>query len=394
MDKSGYQRINNQLHYYKSLNSKRAIHPDYWQGADYINTFFYNYLLAKYKNGCNIFDDGNVKNAGLNYQYDEKFNIQKYRHMDIVDTISKCINEDTTLLRNNELLVIPLTIIYYNPTEYHSNVLIYRKSTNTFEHFEPHFGEANILNDEEEINNSLHDFILAFIDSVNEQTTIQKSKLIFRNGILKDSYNPGLQSLQRDFYKHATIEDKNARLVGFCQAWTFLFTEMVLSNPKYTSNEIFFAIMKEARKKGDGEFLHNLILGYMKRVNDKIKRYYSFIFNMDATIENISKLKNDDLTSLRYSLHFLIAYDKIRMASSENNLEVNTKTFIKKSTNLINDQKFRNFLIEVKLFGLLERLPHFKSETSPIQSFSSASSEEENSQSTTRKRKRSNSSTT
>jgi len=196
--------------------SKNKNNLQLFGGYGIIDTMFYMYLFKKYNSSCYILDDKNYS-VGLTINTDiykqEQYDFYEYVSYRLVNCIKNGAN----------IVIIPLTILFDGTG--HRNLLVYRKKNNVIEHFEPHGSNILILNRDvpKFIVESLNSFIETLNDDLKkanlDQVTFIPSKEVC-------PYTYGLQTLENALpYNDKTVK-------GYCAAWSALFAELVLTNPK------------------------------------------------------------------------------------------------------------------------------------------------------------------
>jgi hypothetical protein len=268
------EKIQSKMEYFVSLaTTKPAVN---WTGHNFITFLFMPYLLSKYNSNCYFFLSSQPKfRHGIIFDdLHTNYKNKKKIHDEIIQKLKDCIMSGD----DNDIIFIPLMLIItvfdadagVNKKKNHLNVIIYRKKTNQFEHFEPHGSQISLAesyDSDEDLHEEIKEFLLKFVNEVNKGIPNLHSTFLSASDICPDI--KGLQSLEEQF--------PNRTNEGFCAAWSMFFTEMVLSNPKYTSSEIHAMIINMGRKHDQGEFLRKMIEGYAIHVNDKLEKYYSII---------------------------------------------------------------------------------------------------------------------
>lgn len=296
----GKGKIQSKMEYFVNLaNTKPAVN---WNGSNVITLFFTPYLLSKYNSNCYFFLPSQTEFNGLVFDDNPYFNRKKQ-----VETLKEVTNKISECITNggaNDIIIIPFNLLLTeivdgkNRRTRHANMIIYRKKTNQFEHFEPH--GSLILTDSDldldgDLNEKINKYILKFVAGVNAVLPNLNSTLLSASDICPDVM--GLQSLESQY-----IGRPNK---GFCAAWAMFFTEMVLANPKYTSREVHDMILSLGRKDDNGRYLRSMIVGYSIHVNDILERYYSTIFGFQTTLENIGNRFDDYLSLCLYFLNYI-----------------------------------------------------------------------------------------
>jgi len=266
-------------------NGKKILNS--FLGYKEIETIFYLYLFKKYKSDCFIYCvDPEFRLLGLNFNVMSKVSKAKKElfdnHIDTVaDAFVNCLD------RNFKTLVIPITV-YDNKNVNHSNLLIYRRKFNQFEHFEPHGAYyMTVKKDAAKIKKPVQ----AFVDKVN--AILQYKGIQKINYIQSEEVCPaieGLQALEAESdLKTSDIED-----IGYCSSWNMFFTELCLSNPNIESSkllEIVFEYFKD--KEHIANYLRKVIRGYAIFIDEKVNKYLSAIMGQKITATKINKMHED-----------------------------------------------------------------------------------------------------
>jgi len=253
-----------------------------------IMNMFYIYLFRKYKNKCFVRDKNNLKNTGLGMSISvfatqrtkiaKETNAETLLHLNVLaDELANCIKN-----KNIEINIIPVSVNGFVTS--HANILIYRKKFNHIEHFEPHgkkFGGDTLLQ-------TMHyDKMLSyFVSKVNEKLKTTKEteiKLIKSNEVCPRIH--GLQALE-SFSTLPNIEGEGG---GYCLAWSLFFAELCLMNPEIPSSELLtyiFNILDSMEKTEQGNYLKQIIRGYAIRMNEKLEKYFSILYNKNGVVNN------------------------------------------------------------------------------------------------------------
>ena len=246
------------------IYSKNKDNLQLFGGYGIIDTMFYMYLFKKYNSSCYLIDHKNY-NVGLNIILG---NIYKDEQLDFYDYVSTRLI--TCIKKGSNIIIIPLTFTFHGTG--HKNLLVYRKTNNVIEHFEPHGSTFRTLYTDvpEFINKSLDSFV-AILNDHMKKSNLEQVTFIPSNKVCPYFY--GLQSLESALPNN----DKNVK--GYCVAWSMFFAELVLSNPNLSSAEIVETVYVTAGKNYGGNKLKDIIEGYTNHINEKINKYYSIILD-------------------------------------------------------------------------------------------------------------------
>jgi hypothetical protein len=152
----------------------------------------------------------------------------------------------------------------------HANLLVYRKSTNSLEHFDP------FPYDGDNISIFLEDILWYIVNEMNIKN--KQNNDIYYKGEIKfisqieiyPSSEWGFQSIEENFYnKSDEMVEKEG--IGFCILWCIFFAELVLLNPNLTSKEIIIQSVQFVKKQTNsvsvnkemGLYFRNIIRGYL-----------------------------------------------------------------------------------------------------------------------------------
>jgi hypothetical protein len=260
-----------------------------WTGSYLVNTLFYYYLFNKYKNNCFI----------------SSFTLDSGMFIDIDETEDIILGDYawqlfTCIKKKSNVIVIPLSLKLGGSG--HANLLIYRKKSNTIEHFEPHGshfnGNENVIS--RKINSKL-DFI---IEKLNERGLNIK---LVRSDVVCPRIR-GLQGIEQ--MSHIIKLDKEGG--GYCAVWSMFFTELVLKNPTIPSAELMQIIFDKIDSKTvPTDYLRKIVIGYVNIIHDKIEKYYSFITGIKKiTVDEIIEInKINDMTKDAFIRDYRIIRD-------------------------------------------------------------------------------------
>jgi hypothetical protein len=307
-----------------------------------VENLFYIYLFKKYKMNCFMTQQssGGVGKIGILIKIKESKDPIMQENIDSdVESLISCI------LEGEEIIVIPVSIMVDIAGFFgcHSNLLIYRRSFNQLEHFEPHGAtfqgkHAEIINREIELYMTLlMEKINEHIDFTNSEmeqklnimTKAQLKMILVNSGLngngdkkkLADDVRRLMTAPHIDFIKSEQVcpiadglqimEIKSILPVdtdlepsgGYCSAWNMFFAELCLKNPEASSRQLFDAIMEKIGDGSKNDYLKRMIRGYTYFINKKISKYFTNIFEEPMTIENVNSLittKKDDPRILNF----------------------------------------------------------------------------------------------
>jgi uncharacterized protein YjbI with pentapeptide repeats len=256
-----------------------------YSASNLIMHLYMAYLRKKYNISC-ANSENLIINVGNNFSTEQKTKTKEYNNFILAAKIAKCIGNNQFL---TNIFLIPVSIVHDN-SEGHMNMLIYRSSTRTFEHFEPHGDTfAGQESEIEEINSAFIDFT----DAVNEYIEIititpPYDKIRFESS--SDIMCPyGLQGIEEKAANKKDLEGE-----GYCMAWSMFFGEMCLRNPMLTGKEIYEYIYDELlQQQNSSNYLQSLIRGYVNYIFGKLEEEYKVMFGKNFTKENLAKSINE-----------------------------------------------------------------------------------------------------
>lgn len=263
-----------------------------WEGKMTFVKIYYLYLLNKYKSLClglapeqSKFSQYDILYHPLTFYFynDSKKETSELFNNEIAKEIVNCIKQ-------KKPLIFSYISLRFGEDMAHANLLIYRLSNNTFEHFEPHGQYFSSLKNN--LNNQINKKIKNFVQLVNKQlkkNKLPETTLVESNVICPQLY--GYQTIEaKEKYKMINGQHETG---GYCAAWTLLFVELILKNPNLNSIEInqiiFNHILPKIDFKKQGLFLKNVIRGLVLNVYGKIEKYLSKIFDDPKIIDEINK---------------------------------------------------------------------------------------------------------
>ena len=293
---------------------------DYWAkrqkqfvkyaGNNDISNLFYIYLLNKYRSNCLIYDtaDNHINSYGLNSigltlrTPNKQERAPYHRHLHAVaQQIEDCI-----ISNNSEVIIIPLWLNITGTR--HTNVLIYRRASNTVEHFEPH-GSAFLEHRKPQINKRIDDALHEFMTILAAH--LPEVRLVKANEVCVDI--PGLQILE------GTVDGKARKMKpneggGYCTMWSMFFAELALKNPAIPSKELLDIIYAQVMESGDAQkYLLAVIQGYVYYMSEKLNKYYAILFGKAAIYDDLVSMKH---TGDFYRKMFLLIRIEMRAINS------------------------------------------------------------------------------
>lgn len=229
--------------------------------SDILGTIMYSYLIEKYNVKCFVY--GIRYNSVTTFTIDlsntygltsnNKDTMDKYQKymLKMIKLISNCIIEMQNTER--EVLIIPLNIVFDGA---HANLLIYRKSLNVLEHYEPHGSKIQING---AVNEQLKSIMLIIVANLSKETKINITYVSPENIC---PHSKGFQAIENDLIISNKITKTEKG--GLCMLWSIFFAELTLLNPTFTSKEIFNKVFDDINQS-DNKALkaRNIIRGYL-----------------------------------------------------------------------------------------------------------------------------------
>ena len=199
----------------------------------------------------------------------------------IVSQIAACLRKGVGQV------IIPMTLDDANdPNLRHMNMLVFRVRDWTLEHYEPH-GKTNMLdywNKPEGIkkNALLHQMIVAVLERLRSLLNQRVKKWKMFKDRVKDSIklltsedtcpsHRGFQALQT---RDAEVEGG-----GLCSVWSLFMAELSAAYPALSLRQIqntIYSKMAEYDISMGGDFLLNVVKGFIARILETTRRYSSF----------------------------------------------------------------------------------------------------------------------
>lgn len=258
-------------------------------GVQTLGILFYTYLFTKYKNKC--VELRNRPQLYLNKNGDQPTDTKPL--LQYASEVASCISKGLNIL------IVPVDIFVIDAwlqVDGHSNILIYRRQYNHFEHFEPHGMSFN--NDDSQTSN-INYLLTTFIERVNTLLYMRDGSppiTFIRSSEVYPS-KKGFQAIEEESTLFRTTDEPN----GYCASWSMFFAEMCLKNPTKTSNELIrYIILYIPKDKSKNEYLRRLIRGYSYFVNEKINKYLVKMMpdtEVETLYENIRQKTNTTHTA-------------------------------------------------------------------------------------------------
>lgn len=303
-------------------------------------TLMYEYLIEKYNiNNCFLYsytkDYGvqplfiHIGQFGLlgNNEYVSKY--QKYVYK-MIKLILNCIQKMKNI--EQEVLIIPMSILYYEidgPVG-HSNMLIYKKSLNVLEHYEP---QGKKIFSKTNINIDLKNIMKIIVNKMN--TLNKQNKYKYYNGKIKYIppnntciYNEGLQAIENHLFLPSYI--KEIEKGGLCSVWSIFFAELTLLNPTLSSKEIMDNIIEII--ENNSQQTKNVIRGYLEYLYNYINPIIEKIIGEDMTQVDETTLSEKIINKIISNI-FIKNYKKYISKKFEKYNKVNMKQYFEEPEN-------------------------------------------------------------
>jgi hypothetical protein len=272
-----------------------------------IETIFYLHLIKKYKSKCvskktGYFDKSDTL-LGMTISMSAKLTpidelLMKEEFADLAKTLTHCIK------KGEETIIIPLRYCCKKLSG-HSNVLIYRRRTNTIEHFEPHGGEIDLgKRMQENLEKRINFFIRIF------NTELKKNNLHEVSYVAATSVCPYLDGLQV-LENNSLLKKGKGEPGGYCSIWSMFFAELCLKNPEKSSEEILENIYNYLTTKENAEsYLRKVIRGYTGYLVEAVNTYLKIFFKPTYTVVDVigfsSKVSNKKYVIMMDAIRILI----------------------------------------------------------------------------------------
>jgi len=243
-----------------------------------ISDILYIALLLKYEKKC-AFITGNFNEftAGITINSDFKNYINNNLFRDaqkISKALMNCID------RGEELIAIPLSLLFGISNIGHANMLFYRPFQKTVERYEPHGKEYG----NSEKNNETFNKILKYFWEVAVKPYLKEYTPIFNEPSSICPYSRGFQSLE------SQIKGLKEEGGGFCSLWTLFVMELMFLNPELSSKEVFVEAINLT--KHDPEYIKNIIRGYCIQVEKLLDEFIKKIGYLKGFQFSSEKKKN------------------------------------------------------------------------------------------------------
>lgn len=218
-----------------------------------------------------------------------------------------------------DILYIPVSIIF-DKEHSHANLLVYKKSLNTIEHFEPHGTFREMMNLKDKYGNKHNIRIIP--ETIEEQiksqildklmiTGAQPLRYIstYDNSILESPTTGRVTGCQAKECAYTNVHSVNE--LGYCSAWMLLYMEFSLRYPTLSMNNIGILINNSAKKlstlniqgrrSGTNSIYKFIIRGYSTLIVKLIKYFYKYYLGIpfDVYLLNFSRPNTRQKTNIK-----------------------------------------------------------------------------------------------
>jgi hypothetical protein len=242
-----------------------------WIGKKSISLYI-QILLTKYESTCTSIAQYTI------YRKPKKINLTKRQiettQNDIIKEIGNCI-----IKGNEKIIIFRLRILSDKPIG-HANILIFRRKTNTIEHFEPYGFESIYKSNIKYVEKKLVKFIKKLNKYLLKNKWTNPIKLIESSQICP---MVGPQTLERK----SSFKKPDEK--GFCAVWSLLLGELSLKFSDFTTKEIVDKLLKLFPT---GDKLLFLITGYIAKTNLILEKNMEQILNKEISETDIYKISN------------------------------------------------------------------------------------------------------
>ena len=235
----------------------------YEPSGQMINILTY-YLNNKYGLSCRI---RGTNNAPITFDL-VYTDVNAVVSKQLAEKLRTCISE---LPPDKNVMFIPINQKVGN-TGHHANMMIYRKDTNSIEHFDPN-GKTKKF-----------DKFTSILRPIFEKMNIN---------YYPSKINIGFQYIEHTLKKtlgHDIIEREGNE--GFCIVWSFLIAEMALSNPTMSTDDILRYLHDKLATPEKNLFLRNVIRGYIHYLYLSLSTFLKDKYNIDLDLtQKVEKSK-------------------------------------------------------------------------------------------------------
>ena len=288
-----------EAHIMRYLRNGRASKSIEWNPKGVIlTTLFFLHLMRTYRDSQCYVNDSKGESIGLYMTFnlalnkivvspsaygdiqEERYNQKKLK--DIAAQIVKCGSKT----KSYKQVIIPITIDNAeDPDFHHMNLLIFREKEWILEHYEPH-GKTNLIknwqsktgrNTNEQIDELLKGVFTELTEQLNAR--LKRRKAHKEKGPVKLLMSSDVCPSHRGF-QALSSHDASFEKVGLCAVWSFFIAELAATFPMLTMRKIqsgVFQKMQEYDMNMAGDFLLNIIKGYVLHIIESTRVYAEFL---------------------------------------------------------------------------------------------------------------------
>jgi hypothetical protein len=303
---------------------------------------FFLYLLKKYKSKCVPYgkkQHNRDASLGVTIYLKPKFTKEeeekiRLNFIEIAENLIKCIKNGL------EIIIIPLQ---YESTFAHQTLLIYRKKTSVFEHFEPNGASINVGKRQDHAE-KLIKFFTKVVNSEFKKQNIKEVTYIEASNVCP--YIKGLQRLEANSILNTSKNEPG----GYCAPWSMFFSELCLKNPQLSSAEVLEKIFNYLTTKESAQnYLRKVIRGYtgyvVETINTYLKIFFKPTYTMSDVIDIVNKINSKGYNSqaqikfqtINSAIELLIELESNTLANVNYNLEADLKATKKEYKHLTKD---------------------------------------------------------
>jgi hypothetical protein len=315
------KKTKNKLNERLDFVTSKGSHIIDYSGTQNVENLFMLYMLKKYKSDCFI-----RYKKGLGEEEEEE---ERYNHLlgltlvisfepgykrnffrscdNLAQQIVNCIKRETNII------IIPLFIVVHEHdgskdkrtetgefvVSSHANFLIYRKTFNHIEHYEPH-GKCFQLDPLGHEAIFIAKMIKHFVGEINNK--LKKNSLPTIKLVTTEETCPMSSGFQAFECESTLPIDKLKEPGGYCSAWSMFFIELCLKNPEIPITELIdriysrFSLLEEENtdmRAKFSDYLRVLVRGYANIIDEKIKQTFSIQFGEEINVNKLKHWRND-----------------------------------------------------------------------------------------------------
>jgi len=272
----------------------------------FMRSMFYMYLFHKYGNSCIIDENPDcdlipdlcdqagdmiLKIYSFKFRNATRSENKKRKEYEkylkkYAQRIQKCLK-----IKGRDIVVVPVRLHFPGKGAYennavgstHANLIVVRKKERTIEAVEPHgeaFGGSDYGGRVDTIG-AYREFANIFNAALPKKERENQKKYTYLPSYIVCPRVRGVQSLEgyADIYRDTSQEGG-----GYCSMWSMFTTELILSNPTKTTNEIMTVLLDMIAQENDdsrrkmGNYLLYVARGYATFIMRKVEQYFKDIY--------------------------------------------------------------------------------------------------------------------